>query len=57
MPKIQANGINIHYEINGTGDTVVLIGGLGADTFLWFRQTPELSKNFQVIAFDNRCAG
>ena len=57
MPKIQANGINIHYEIHGTGDPVVLIGGLGADTFLWFRQTPELSKNFQVIAFDNRGAG
>jgi pimeloyl-ACP methyl ester carboxylesterase len=57
MPKIQANGINIHYEIHGTGDPVVLIGGLGADTFLWFRQTPELSKAFQVIVFDNRGAG
>lgn len=57
MPKIQANGINMHYEIHGTGDPVVLIGGLGADTFLWFRQTPELSKNFQVIVFDNRGSG
>jgi pimeloyl-ACP methyl ester carboxylesterase len=57
MPKIQANGINIHYEIHGVGEPVVLIGGLGADTFLWFRQTPELSKNFQVIVFDNRGAG
>ncbi len=57
MPKILANGINIHYEIHGTGDPVVLIGGLGADTFLWFRQTPELSKAFQVIVFDNRGAG
>jgi len=57
MPKIQANGINIHYEIHGTGEPVVLIGGLGADTFLWFRQTPELSKQFQVIVFDNRGAG
>jgi pimeloyl-ACP methyl ester carboxylesterase len=57
MPKIQANGINIHYEIHGTGEPVLLIGGLGADTFLWFRQTPELSKHFQVIVFDNRGAG
>jgi pimeloyl-ACP methyl ester carboxylesterase len=57
MPKIQANGINIHYEIHGEGEPVVLIGGLGADTFLWFRQTPELSKDFQVIVFDNRGAG
>jgi len=57
MPKIQSNGINIHYEIQGAGEPVVLIGGLGADTFLWFRQTPDLSKNFQVIVFDNRGAG
>ncbi len=57
MPKIQANGINIYYEIHGEGEPVVLIGGLGADTFLWFRQTPELSKNFQVVVFDNRGAG
>jgi pimeloyl-ACP methyl ester carboxylesterase len=57
MPKIQANGIAIHYEIHGTGEPVVLIGGLGADTFLWFRQTPELAKHFQVIVFDNRGSG
>jgi len=57
MPKIQANGINIHYEIHGEGEPVALIGGLGADTFLWFRQTPELAKQFQVIVFDNRGAG
>jgi pimeloyl-ACP methyl ester carboxylesterase len=30
---------------------------LGADTFLWFRQTPELAKHFQVIVFDNRGSG
>ncbi len=57
MAKIQANGITIHYEIHGTGEPLVLIGGLGADTFLWFCQTPELAKHFQVIVFDNRGAG
>lgn len=57
MSKIQANGINIHYEIHGAGEPVVLIGGLGGDTFLWFRQVPELSMHFQVIVFDNRGAG
>ncbi len=57
MPKIQTNGINTYYEIHGSGEPVVLIGGLGADTFLWFRQVPELSKQFQVIAFDTRGAG
>lgn len=57
MPKAKANGIEINYEIHGSGDPVLLIGGLGADMFLWFRQIPELSKHFQVIAFDTRGAG
>ncbi len=57
MPKLQANGIQIYYEIHGTGEPVLFIGGLGSDTFLWFRQVPELSKHFQVIIFDNRGSG
>lgn len=57
MPKVRTNGIDVYYEIHGSGAPVVLIGGLGADTFLWFRQTPELSKQFQVIVFDTRGAG
>jgi pimeloyl-ACP methyl ester carboxylesterase len=57
MPKIKANGIELYYETHGSGEPVVLIGGLGADIFLWFRQTPEVSKYFKVIVFDNRGAG
>jgi pimeloyl-ACP methyl ester carboxylesterase len=57
VPKVKANGIELHYEVHGSGEPLVLIGGLGADTFLWFRQIPELCKYFQVIAFDNRGAG
>ncbi len=57
MPKIHANGIELYYESHGEGEPLVLIGGLGADTFLWFRQVPGLSQHFQVITFDNRGAG
>ncbi len=57
MPTIQANGIKLYYETHGSGEPLVLIGGLGADRFLWFRQTPELCKYFRVIVFDNRGAG
>jgi len=57
MPKIQANGIQLYYESHGSGEPLVLIAGLGADVFLWFRQTPVLSQSFQVIVFDNRGAG
>ncbi len=57
MPKVKANGIELYYEVHGSGEPLVLIGGLGADTFLWFRQVPELCKYFQVIVFDNRGSG
>jgi pimeloyl-ACP methyl ester carboxylesterase len=57
MPKVEVDGIRINYELHGSGEPVVLIGGLGADTSLWFCQAPELSKHFQLIAFDNRGAG
>jgi pimeloyl-ACP methyl ester carboxylesterase len=57
MPKVDVNSICIHYEIHGSGEPVVLIGGLGADTFLWSHQIPELAQRFQVIVFDNRGAG
>jgi len=57
MPTIEANGIHLNYQIHGAGEPVVLIGGLGADTFLWFRQVPELSKHFRLSVCDNRGAG
>jgi pimeloyl-ACP methyl ester carboxylesterase len=31
--------------------------GLGANTTAWYRQLPEFSRHFRVIAFDNRGAG
>ncbi len=57
MPKIASNGIQLNYQVQGEGEPLVLINGLGADMFLWFRQIPELCKYFKVIAFDNRGSG
>ena len=57
MATARVNGINIHYEIDGTGEPLLLIMGLGANTTGWYRQIPEFSHEYQVIAFDNRGAG
>ncbi len=57
MPFVNSNGIRLHYELQGKGDPVLFIGGLGADTFLWWRQVPAFCQEFQVITFDNRGAG
>jgi len=57
MPKVHANGIDIYYEIHGSGDPLILINGLGYDLWMWHRMVPGLAEHFQVITFDNRGVG
>ena len=57
MPHVNVNGISIYYEEQGTGEPLVLINGLAFPMDLWFAQIAELSKDFRVIALDNRGIG
>ncbi len=57
MPHVNANGIDIYYEIHGAGDPLVLISGLGYDHWQWHRMIPGLAKYYRVIVFDNRGVG
>lgn len=57
MPKIQANGINLHYEIHGEGRPLLFIHGLGSSGRDWELQVEEFSKSYRVITFDLRGHG
>lgn len=57
MPKIEANGINLYYEIHGSGQPLVLIAGLGYDHWMWHKMVPGLAEQVRVIVFDNRGVG
>ena len=57
MPTVNANGINIYYEVHGEGQPLLLITGLSYTHWAWHRMVPYLAENFQVIVFDNRGAG
>lgn len=57
MPYQTVNGIKIHYEEQGEGEPLILINGLAFPLDLWFAQIRELSKDFRVIALDNRGIG
>ncbi len=57
MPTVQANGINLYYELTGAGEPLLLISGLGYGLWQWHKMIPRLSEHFRVIAFDNRGAG
>ena len=57
MATVNANGIDLYYEVHGSGEPAVLIQGLGANITGWDRQLEPLSKQYKLIAFDNRGAG
>ncbi len=57
MPILRVGDINLYYETHGSGDPLVLIMGLRRNAEWWYQQIPTLSRQFQVIAFDNRGAG
>jgi pimeloyl-ACP methyl ester carboxylesterase len=57
MAKARINGIDIHYEVHGEGEPLLLIQGLGHSSKFWFFQIPEFSKRFQTIVYDNRGIG
>jgi len=47
----------MHYEIHGSGDPLVLIGGLASDISQWAWMTDWCAQTHRVLAFDNRGAG
>ncbi|WP_298626766.1 alpha/beta hydrolase [uncultured Legionella sp.] len=57
MPNINANGINIYYELRGQGQPLVLIAGYTGDHTFWKLMQEELAKQFTVLLFDNRGIG
>jgi pimeloyl-ACP methyl ester carboxylesterase len=57
MPKLQANGIELHYEATGEGQPVLFIHGLGSSCRDWEMQMPVFSKQYRVVSFDLRGHG
>lgn len=57
MPKVSVGDINIYYEEQGGGETLALVMGLGGGLPWMFRQVQAFSKQYRVVAFDNRGTG
>ncbi|MBI3965073.1 MAG: alpha/beta fold hydrolase [Chloroflexi bacterium] len=47
----------LHYEEQGAGEPLLLIGGLGKDASIWYRLAPLLARQFRVITYDQRGTG
>lgn len=56
MPFIQANGIQLYYEIKGNGVPLLIISGTGSDLRHQRPKDPPL-MDFQVLRYDQRGLG
>ena len=59
MASVQANGITIEYELQGSGEPLLLVMGLGGQLTDWPQDFVDLiaAQGFQVIRLDNRDSG
>lgn len=57
MPEAKVNGITINYMVEGQGEPLIMIIGLGSDQSNWRLQVGTFKKYYRTITFDNRGAG
>lgn len=57
MSQAKANGININYEQQGSGEILILIPFLSADNACYAFQVAEYAKHFTCISLDLRGTG
>lgn len=53
---ITRDGTSIYYEIDGKGEPLVLIEGLGYANWMWIKQR-QLASSVKLIIYDNRGVG
>ena len=57
MTSISNSTVELHYEEHGDGEPLILIPGLAAGAWIWFKQFLPLSEEFRVLTFDPRGIG
>src|SRR5262245_6438750 len=57
MPKLDRDGVKIHYEIQGKGPTLLLSHGYSSTARMWDGQVDALKNRYQVIVWDMRGHG
>ena len=54
MPIAPINGIEMYYEIHGSGQPIVFSHGRGGNHFSWWQQLADFSRDYKCITFDHR---
>lgn len=54
MPTARINGIELYYEVHGSGPLLYLISGLGGSARFWEPNLAELARDYTVVLHDQR---
>jgi 3-oxoadipate enol-lactonase len=57
MNSVSVNGVNLAYSIDGKGESLVFIHGLGLDRRVWSDQIRHFSASYETLAYDLRGHG
>lgn len=57
MPVATIGDLEVVYDVQGSGEPVLMINGIGADRSGWGLQVPAVTQEFTAITFDNRDVG
>jgi len=57
MPTLNRNGVNIYYEVHGSGPALLLTHGFSATTEMWKPNIAALSQRYRLILWDMRGHG
>ena len=57
MPKLNRDGVNIHYEVHGSGPPLILTHGYSSTSAMWQGQIAALSRHYKLLLWDMRGHG
>jgi pimeloyl-ACP methyl ester carboxylesterase len=57
MPKINRDGVNIYYQVHGSGPPLLLTHGYSSTSAMWQGQIAALSKHHKLVLWDMRGHG
>src|SRR6266436_9843104 len=57
MPKINRDGVEIYYEVHGSGPPLLLTHGYSSTSEMWKGQIAALSKHHKLVLWDMRGHG
>ena len=54
---VRVNGVDLHFELGGSGPPLVLISGLGQNALAWAETVGTFRQHYRTLVFDNRGTG